>query len=263
MHPRLRHLRILVFRRRALGSAVILLSLSALAIQATLGLAGPAFADPPSPVPGSGELPASPAAAAAGPGSEDPAWTEIAREQGVRVERRVVAGRDLPMFRGSGEVEARLADVLAAIEDVDHHPAWMPDCMEARVVRREADALVVYQRTDLPWPASDRDVVLRSQIETLEPDSEVHVYFERLAESGEPAARGAVRMPHLRGHYKIRALGPRRSFVEYQVDADPGGSLPGWIVESATREMPIRTLVGLRQELQRRSLPPVAADNTG
>jgi hypothetical protein len=39
--------------------------------------------------------------------------------------------------------------------------------------------------------------------------------------------------------------------VEYQVDADPGGSLPHSLVRSASKDNPIRTIEALRTQVER------------
>ena len=63
--------------------------------------------------------------------------------------------------------------------------------------------------------------------------------------------RGTVRMRHLEGHYILKVLAPDRTQVEYQVDADPGGSVPGLLAKRSTRDMPLHTLLNLRRQVAR------------
>ncbi len=56
-------------------------------------------------------------------------------------------------------------------------------------------------------------------------------------------------MPRLRGHYALTALGPKRTRVEYQVDADPGGNLPDWLITRIGRDDPWYTLRDLRERV--------------
>ncbi len=60
---------------------------------------------------------------------------------------------------------------------------------------------------------------------------------------------GVVRMPRLVGFYHLEAIDAGHTRVTYQVDADPGGWLPGWLVKATTRKLPIQTIVGLRQQV--------------
>jgi len=176
-------------------------------------------------------------------------WTVVANEQQVEVSQQPVEGRGMPMFRGIGDVEGTPDEIRAVLEDVGTHTQWMPDCAESRLVRAEDEQLTMYRRSAAPWPVSDRDVVVRSRTEVIQPGVEIHAFFTSVDDPEVPARGGTVRMPHLVGHWKVRAIDAGRSRVEYQVDADPGGTLPGWLAASASRDNPIRTIVGLRNRI--------------
>ena len=63
--------------------------------------------------------------------------------------------------------------------------------------------------------------------------------------------KGVVRMYNLRGYYRFTALDASHTHVDYQVDADPAGSLPRWIAKLATRTLPLDTLRAMRKQAQR------------
>lgn len=178
-------------------------------------------------------------------------WRVVASQDGVEVSQEDAAGRELPRFRGVGEVRADPDRIVAIIRDIEHQCEWMPDCSEARMVREEEQGVVFYRRTDAPWPVSDRDVVLRSTLRVVEPGKEIHIQFVSVDDPSVPPREGHVRMPRLSGSYTIRALGPGRSQVAIEVDADPGGSFPGWLAARTARDNPIRTIVGLRARVAR------------
>ncbi len=56
-------------------------------------------------------------------------------------------------------------------------------------------------------------------------------------------------MPRLRGHYVLKILDYNKTRVEYQIDADPGGMLPDWLIESASKDIPLNTLTGLKKRV--------------
>ena len=58
-------------------------------------------------------------------------------------------------------------------------------------------------------------------------------------------------MENLRGHYRFTALSGQKTRVIFQVEADPGGLLPGWLARFATKWLPLRTLQGLRRQVKR------------
>ena len=177
-------------------------------------------------------------------------WLDVLEDDGIRVSQRVGPGRALPEFRAVAEIAASRWQVLAVIVDIPNQPKWMHRLSEARVIRTKAQTgsplgAVFYLRMDLPWPVSDRDVVLESDTDFPDEGRSV-TRFARASHAEHEPIEGVIRMPRLRGHYALTALAPDRTRVEYQVDADPGGSLPSWLVTRVSRDDPWYTLKDLR-----------------
>jgi len=185
------------------------------------------------------------------PAAAEP-WQTVASDQGVVVEEQRIPGRSLPIFRGTTEIDAPAELLIAIIRDVPDHTLWMPNCAESRVIADTAhsdpDTQLVYRRTEAPWPVADRDVVLESRIDVADAKGEIRVSFESVDIPSVPAASGAIRMPHVSGFYLLRSLESGGTRVLYQVDADPGGNLPTWLASRTSRDNPILTLVGLREQ---------------
>jgi hypothetical protein len=184
-------------------------------------------------------------------------WEQVRDEAGIRVQRRKVEGSNLHEFQGRGVIDAPLTTVLAVLHDVGSAPEWMHKCAAAHVVEHIDDRHeVVYNRTAAPWPVSDRDTVLSSEAVFDARTHEVRINFWSITHPKEPPVRGVVRMPSLRGHWILSPFnGGRATQVEYQVHADPGGSLPGWLVNMASKEIPFQTIASLREQVKRRHYP--------
>jgi hypothetical protein len=179
-------------------------------------------------------------------------WQHLTTEQGIEISQRKIPGQHLPVFRGVGVIEANLYEIMAVISDFDNLPQWMHKCIEARLLRREGELITYsYSRTDAPWPVRDRYVVLRSEAVLVAPGKEVHVYFRSVESEPAEPVRGAVRMRHIEGHYKLHTLAPGQTRIEYQVSSDPGGMLPVWIVERTSQDFPLHTLLNLRRQVIR------------
>lgn len=179
-------------------------------------------------------------------------WSRVAEEDGIAITSRPSDHSPLPVFRGMGRVDAPLLDVLAVISDAERHHQWVFSCSASALVAQTSDLTgVVYNRTKTPWPVPDRDVVLTSRIEVLDGEREVRVRFTATEHPTRPPQDGVVRMTYLQGHYHLWAEDDTHTRVEYQVDSDPGGSLPTWLATRGTREMPLETLRGLRAQVVR------------
>ena len=189
-------------------------------------------------------------------------WERVSTSDGILVERRTVPGSNLKEFRGHGVVDASMGRVLAIIRDAPHRCEWMPQCAEDYVVEENEAARVQisYHRTKAPWPVADRDSINRAELRVDLAKRRVFLPFEAIPHPKVPVVKGAVRMPFLRGYWILQpANGGTATDVEYQVHADPGGSLPEWIANLASKKLPLLTLVGLRKQSKARSYPEFEA----
>lgn len=181
-------------------------------------------------------------------------WEVITKEQGVVVSKKEVEGRSLPIFKGVGVIDASVVDILAVLDDTPNNTRWMHKCMEATLLKKVNEyERIVYNRTDAPWPVDDRDVVVRSKA-TVDRDKRlVVVRFSAIKTPLKGEVDGVVRMPTLKGHYIFKILDYNKTRVEYQIDADPGGMLPDWLIESTSEEIPLNTIVNLRNRVMQTS----------
>ncbi len=175
----------------------------------------------------------------------------MSNEDGVRVERRTVEGTSLVEFRGRGLVEAPLLEVAAVIRDNDRKTEWMANCQSNYPVRwRSSTSAIVYHRVGSPaFFISDRDTVMDVRAEWAKEKRELTVSFFAVTDPKTPVRDDAVRMPELRGFWRLRYVSPKRTDVTYQVFADPGGSLPRWLVNWASRDIPLHSIGGLRAQV--------------
>jgi len=177
-------------------------------------------------------------------------WERVYEYDGIAIWKREVPGQEVPGFRGQVVVDADIDAVRSAIEDWQHHTEWMHRCVESKQLKRlnEIESLL-YNRTDSPWPASDRDVVVRTKRQVSSGGSEILLSFQNVQTELQPAVGGVVRMPKLAGFYGLTRLRPGETKVVYQVEVDVGGSLPTWIAKRVARDMPYETLARLRSRV--------------
>ena len=179
-------------------------------------------------------------------------WRVVTRTDGITVSVRDDPSGGFPTFKGVGVVYGSIYHVAAVISDVPRHTQWMGSCKHARILRREGELVyVIYSQTDAPWPVSDRDAVYHSRATVTRPGKELVIRFKAIRTRAMPRKSGYVRMENLRGHFKLRALSNNRTWLEYQVDADPGGWLPRWLARLAARRLPLDSIRKLRLQVKR------------
>jgi hypothetical protein len=177
-----------------------------------------------------------------------PAFAErsvVLVEDGITVEADSEEGRALPIMIGTTTMKADAEQIASWVTAVHTYVDWQHNCDEARVLIQPDGSLLTYNRVASPWPVSDRDVVLRSSREELEGGG-IRLEFRSTEEANLDTPRGVVRMPRLFGSYVLTPTNEGGTHVVYTVDSDPGGSLPGWLIKQAGKDLPYRTLKKLK-----------------
>jgi hypothetical protein len=178
---------------------------------------------------------------------DEAGWRKLSEERGIVVSTREQPGKQLPSFRGQGEVKAPLLQVLAVVLDDARSREWVKDADEAEVLRRIDDhTQIVYSRSHQTWPVRDRDLVMKRTVA-----KEGESYRVRLlCMAGEkPKLDGVIRIEDCETEFVLRALDPETTHVDYRVRADPGGSNPDWAVKWASKNIPLETLRALRKQV--------------
>ena len=179
-------------------------------------------------------------------------WEVILNDDGIRVSTRDIEGQALPAFKGTGMVQAPMVDVLAVLTDTPRRVEWVHKCSDSRLLKQVTEKnRVIYSRTKAPWPVSDRDVVVRTRSTVDWEKKEIMIRFK--GERAFPFAEleGVVRIPRIKGFYRLQAVGESKTRVTYQIDASPGGSLPDWLAELTSQKIPYETIMGLRGQVKK------------
>ena len=179
-------------------------------------------------------------------------WRTVADVDGMLVMMRDTPGRSFPTIRMVAVINESIFDVLAVLSDPPRFPEWMERCGESRILAQPNEfEYVTYSLTDAPWPVSDRDAVYRARATVTASQKLVMVRFQAVKDRRVPPRKGVVRLDRLQGYYGLKILGPRRTQLDYELDADPGGWVPKWIGKITARRAVINTIRALRKHVAR------------
>jgi hypothetical protein len=191
--------------------------------------------------------------------AEDASWVPVLDEDGVKVSRLDEARNGLNTFRAVMVMDAALSEILAALSDYENRTEWMSRCAESRVLERRADdVVVIYQRNHGVWPVSDRDAVVAESRRASADGSDVQIHMHETTSELMPPVDGVVRVPLVESFYHLVAEGPRQTRVTYQVVADLGGRIPGFIARRVGENIPLDTMRNLRGFVRETRLGNVA-----
>jgi ribosome-associated toxin RatA of RatAB toxin-antitoxin module len=166
-------------------------------------------------------------------------WTPAGTTDGVSLAFRDDPQVEVREVRAIAELSFPADRVFPLVCDFNHYGTLVSGVQETKMVSGTAPAnYEIYLRYAPRFlVVSARDVVVHVQSQST-PDGSSGCQWTNLKDR-EPARRGIVRIPMLRGSWTIEPLDARRSRVVYQVAVNPGGRLPGWLVRrGAVRALP-------------------------
>jgi ribosome-associated toxin RatA of RatAB toxin-antitoxin module len=173
---------------------------------------------------------------AAEPETSPGEWKLVSTSDNVALYRRSRPGPGHYESKAIGEIAASTAVVRAVVDDVDSYPRFMPYTVECRVLKREGDSVLTYQRISAPL-VSDRDYTLRirTTARKVEGGTIYRSRWETENESGPPERPGTVRVKLCEGGWSLEPLGPNATQATYTVYTDSGGVIPAFIKNTGSQ----------------------------
>jgi hypothetical protein len=154
----------------------------------------------------------------------------------VALYSRAHAGSQLKEFKAIGSIDAPTYAVHAVIEDFENYPAFMPYTVECRLIKRESDSIVGYQRLS-PKICADRDYTLRVWKKSWAgPDGFTYLSrWEPANDLGPAEKKGIVRVKICDGGWLLEPDSAIKTRATYSVYTDTGGVIPAFIANRASR----------------------------
>jgi len=155
-------------------------------------------------------------------------WKFVSDKDGVALYRRQRSKSY--ESKAIGEIASSTDLVHAVIDDVESYPSFMPYTAECRVLKRDGDSVVAYQRLSAPL-ISDRDytVRVRKSAKKMEEGTRYLSEWETDNAAGPPEKRGVIRVSLCEGSWLLEPTGPNTTRATYTIYTDSGGMIPSFI----------------------------------
>lgn len=143
-------------------------------------------------------------------------------------------------------IRTSLAGIVQLFDDVPSYPQWGYHLMEARLVKRVSETeMYYYSRFDFPWPLSDRDLIMHTQLKQ-DPNTRTVTSVSVAVPDMLPEVEGVVRIRKAHSKWVICPAKPGVLNVEYYLYSHPGGQLPGWLINMAVDIGPRESIKKMR-----------------
>ena len=176
-------------------------------------------------------------------------WVVAKEEEGIKVSLSEIAGSKYKAYRGETTIKASMATLRAMQEDVAGACTWIHECKSQKLLKHQGNQTWTYTQFNTPWPVTPRDSVLH--ITTV--DGSDGSLTRNLAGAADyaPQEKGFVRVAQVQGFWKMVPQGANQTQVIYQVNTEPGGSVPSWLANKFVVDAPFNTLKALRAKAER------------
>lgn len=177
-------------------------------------------------------------------------WQDVGDINGVHVWKRDEPGSSVTSFRGEVVAPVHIGKLIAVMQDRDARKNWVDRYHSSQLLEKpNAMSEVYWIRFKLPAIISDRDYVLRADAAM---DEANHVFTIEIKSINDPRKGPddcCTRAIINRASYKFTALkavnGVPQTKIEVEVNTDPKGLLPTWLVNMIQKEWPSKTLNNL------------------
>lgn len=178
-------------------------------------------------------------------------WKILGKEQGVVISTRQLQGQEHPVFRGQATIKGSILHVLAVVLDTRNSRRWVRGNDGIEIIRNVDDRVqFVHMVTDLPWPIRDRDMIMKRSVTVLAPATEFRIRY-LCAPKERKEKSGHLRVNTCDSHFTLRAIDANKTYVDYQVQLDPGGGLPDWGRRWMERRITVDTIARLERQVGR------------
>ena len=185
--------------------------------------------------------------------STDPAdgWTQDSAGKDVVIHSRPRAGSGVKEFRAVGLIDAPPAAVFAVLDDSEAYPNFMPYTSEVRVLKRDKDSVLAYQRLELPV-VSDRDYTLRSKHQRwLGPDGPIFwIRWEPANDLGPAEKPGVQRVNVCEGGWLLEPTDAGGTRAIYTIYTDSGGAIPPMLANNGSRVAIRKVFDAIRKQVK-------------
>jgi hypothetical protein len=192
------------------------------------------------------------------------AWTLVSSFPQGKLFRMEREESDVVALRAEGKLEAPAWAVRDALLHAFENDRISPYLAHRTVLHAEGcregakdlpgcRKVWVYERYEPPL-MSPRDYSFRMDVVDAVDDGGDFELRWRIDESHGAPPEGAVHMRRNTGGWEISPAGEAESRFTYHIDADPGGSVAGWIVNMANRSQVPAVIAAVEEEARKRAL---------
>ncbi|WP_242927221.1 START domain-containing protein [Pontibacter vulgaris] len=183
--------------------------------------------------------------------TSDKSWQLVKDKDGILVYTSDSESSALKSIKVSAVLDGTPEKLWAVVQDVSKQQDWVYATKSSKLLKKtSASELLYYVETEVPWPASNRDIAIRMKMTENKANQSLTINTVGLPKA-MPVNNGKVRVPNLAARWEVKSVGRNKIRVDYFLDLDPGGAIPAWISNLFVTKGPYETFANLRELLKK------------
>lgn len=179
-----------------------------------------------------------------------PKWSLAKEKNGIKVFTSLNGTSKFKSIKVEAVLTGTLEKMVQLLLNASSNKDWIYNTKESYIIKRIGPTETLsYTETSVPWPASNRDIVINMQLNLDSKNNALKVVAR-----GVPKAiaekKGIVRIPFFNSLWDIKYDGKGKLLINYFLEMDPGGSVPAWITNMFVAKGPYETFNNLAEVLK-------------
>ena len=177
-------------------------------------------------------------------------WELRRDEDGIKIYSRRSDDGKLIELRLLTQYNATPQQLVNTLLDIDDYASWIYGSKKAGIVRKVNDHDIIYfTEAHLPWPIQDRDLVTELKVFPAT-QTEPLIVQAKSIQGILPPKPHFIRVPYSLATWRVVPEGSDKINVDYTFSINPGGSIPGWLVNLTIASGPYKSFLKLRDILK-------------
>lgn len=174
-------------------------------------------------------------------------WDFAKEKDGIKLFTRNELNSSLKSYRGEVTFKADIEKVNLLVGDVKNLDWWDKNISDIKVIDFKKDKSIRYYLIyHAPWPLSNRDIALESQI-TTDPLTGVRTVFSKPIYHLVPEKKDLVRIKKYWQKWTVEPMDNGYVHVVLEGFVDPNGNVPSWLYNMVITETPFNVIYALRE----------------
>jgi len=177
-------------------------------------------------------------------------WKLEKDQQGIKVYSSEIRQSSFKAIKVECVLSGNYKKLISILTNVPEMHKWIYKAKPARLIKQITPLDFIYLiETETPWPLSNRDAVIHFKINT---DSlpKFLLISGRNANNLVAKTPGKVRVTNYKADWRVMMPTATTLQIQYIIELDPGGDIPGWISNSFISKGPFETFSNLAKKLK-------------